>query len=76
MSAPVTPSRRGRPYDAARRRRGARRPGEKGISVYIPAEELEAAGFSPADPPPFYRTHGHKRSQNAGSVIVSLYREP
>jgi hypothetical protein len=43
--------------------------------VYIPAEELVAAGFSPDEPPPFYRVHGYKRSRNAGSVIVSLYRE-
>jgi hypothetical protein len=37
---------------------------------------LTAAGIDPLEPPPFYRTHGFQRSRNAGSVIVSLYREP
>jgi hypothetical protein len=36
--------------------------------------ELEAAGFDP-DGPIYYRTNGYQRSANAGSVIVSLYRE-
>jgi hypothetical protein len=44
--------------------------------VYIPAEVLVAAGFSPNEPPPFYRLVGFQRSRYAGSVIVSLYREP
>jgi hypothetical protein len=43
--------------------------------VYIPGVELEAAGFA-SDSPPWYRTLGYRRSKNAGSVIVSLYREP
>jgi hypothetical protein len=43
--------------------------------VYIPADVLRDAGFDPSDPPPFYRTVGYQRSRNAGSVIVSLYRE-
>ena len=34
------------------------------------------AGFNPAEETPWYRVVGHKRSRNAGSVIVSLYREP
>jgi hypothetical protein len=43
--------------------------------------ELEAAGFGadtlgPDAAPPWYRTVGYRRSRNAGSVIVSLYREP
>jgi hypothetical protein len=44
--------------------------------VYIPADVLEAAGFRADEPPPWYRLTGHARSRNAGSVIVSLYREP
>jgi hypothetical protein len=67
---------RGRPYDPASRRRSQRSGAEAGAWVYIPAEELEAAGISRAEPAPFYRTHGFQRSRNAGSVIVSLYREP
>jgi hypothetical protein len=63
-------------YDAARRRQSVRAGRFKGCRIYIPAEELRAAGFSPDEPPPFYRTVGYQRSKGAGSVIVSLYREP
>lgn len=64
------PLRAGR-HDTAERRQSIRKGREKGCSVYIPAEDLIAAGFDPADPPPFYRTFArHKRS-----VIVNLYRE-
>ena len=68
-------SRPGR-YDPAERKRGVRRGRERGCWVYIAADELVAAGFNPADLPPYYRVHGYQRSANAGSVIVSLYREP
>jgi hypothetical protein len=34
-------------------------------------EELVKAGFSPDDPPPFYRVWGRGR----GSVMVRLYRD-
>lgn len=44
--------------------------------MYIPGEVLEAAGFERGDPPPWYRLAAFKRSRNAASVIVSLYREP
>jgi len=45
--------------------------------VYIPAEVLIAAGFSPDEPPPLYAlSAGHAHSRNTGRVIVSLYREP
>lgn len=78
--AAVSPARaprgRGRPYDPAARKRATRAGAEKGCRVYIPADVLIAAGFDPEGPPPFYRMVGHKRSRNAGSVIVSLYREP
>lgn len=63
-------------YDPAERKRGQRRKRERGVWVYIAAQELDAAGFGGEQPPPFYRCHGHRRSRNAGSVIVSLYREP
>jgi hypothetical protein len=71
-----TSRRAGRPYDPAARRKATRSGPERGCRVYIPADELRAAGFDPEGPPPFYRTVGHKRSAKAGSVIVSLYREP
>jgi hypothetical protein len=63
-------------YDAARRRLSWRTRRQRGCNVYIPAEVLRDAGFDPVDAPPFYRVHGYARSRNAGSVIVSLYREP
>jgi hypothetical protein len=58
-------------YDSAARRRAARRPRERGCSVYIPAEELVAAGIDPTGPVPFYRVWGRSR----GTVLVRLYRE-
>lgn len=75
MSAVEDTRGRGRPYDPAARNKATRRPRETGCSVYIPADVLRAAGFDPEGPPPFYRVVGHRRSRNAGSVIVSLYRE-
>ncbi len=63
-------------YDSAERRKSQRAGRQRGCFVYIPAEALVDAGFNPADDPPYYRTTGYQRSRNAGSVIVSLYREP
>jgi hypothetical protein len=57
-------------YDPARRRRGVRKPGERGLWVYVPAEELEAAGIAPNGSPPFYRLWPHEKA-----VLVRLYRE-
>jgi len=62
--------------DLQARKRATRSGRFRGCRVYIPAEALVDAGFNPADPPPYYRVHGYQRSRNAGSVIVSLYREP
>jgi hypothetical protein len=76
VSAAVSVSTLSTRYDAARRRLSRRAQRQRGCVVYIPAEVLIAAGFDPNEPPPYYRTHGYKRSANAGSVIVSLYREP
>lgn len=56
-------------YDSARRRRGKRTGREKGCWLYVPAEELEAAGIDVDGPPPFYRVWGRR-----GSVLVGLYR--
>lgn len=63
-------------HDLAKRVLSTRRRRERGITIYIKAEALEAAGFSPGDPPPFYTCKGFKRSANGRSVIVSLYAEP
>lgn len=76
MSAVAAIRGRGRPYDHALRNRSVRVGREAGCRVYIPVEVLEAAGFSRTDPPPWYRLVGHRRSRNAGTVLVSLYREP
>lgn len=76
MSATVGASRASGSFDTARRRKSRRAQRQRGCMVYIPAEVLIAAGFDPNEPPPYYRAHGYQRSRNAGSVIVSLYREP
>jgi len=58
-------------YDAMARRRSFRVGRERGVRIFIPEEELEAAGFKGDEPAPFYRTWGYRR----GSVIVRFYRE-
>lgn len=62
--------------DAAARKRAKRSGRESGCWTYIDGETLERAGFKPSGTLPFYRAVGFQRSRNAGSVIVSLYREP
>ena len=58
-------------HDQASRRRSKRNGRERGCWVYIPGEQLERAGISPSDPPPFYRTwDGRKRT-----LLVQLYTE-
>jgi hypothetical protein len=59
-------------YDRALRRRALRTQRQRGCTIYIPAEELERAGYAPGDPLPFYRVWGSKR----GAVLVQLYRQP
>jgi hypothetical protein len=76
VTAPDAPYTSHTTYDPGLRRQAVRRGRERGCWVYIPAVELEAAGIPLDEPPPFYRLNGHRRSANAGSVIVSLYREP
>lgn len=64
-------------YDPTKRQRSLRRRRERGCTVYVPSEILEAAGFSPDEPPPFYRLWpGKPRSHKSGGrVMVQLYRE-
>lgn len=68
-----SPLRRGSTkYDAAARRASKRAGRERGCWLYIPADELEAAGFDPySERPPFYRVWGTSR----GGLFVRLYRE-
>ena len=58
-------------YDAALRRKSKRSRRETGCWLYIPAETLEASGYDPHGPAPFYRVWPGTR----GGVRVRLYRE-
>lgn len=75
MSATEKASRRSTTYDPGRRCYAQRAGRQRGRRVYIPAEVLAEAGFE-QDEPVYYRVHGYKRSARAGTVLVSLYREP
>jgi len=57
-------------YDPARRRQGVRKGGERGLWVYVPAEELEKAQIAVNGSPPFYRLWAHEKA-----VLVRFYRE-
>lgn len=59
-------------YDHAKRRQARRSGREKGCWLYVPAEQLQAAGFAPGDPAPFYRTWASTR----GGLRARLYRVP
>lgn len=67
----VSPAPKAGRYDAGRRRRSVRRGREGGCWVYIPADELRAAGYRPGEDRPWYRLWGRGR----GSVLIRLYRE-
>lgn len=56
-------------HDTAARRRALRKQREKGCSIYIAAEQLQAAGVDPNGPAPFYRVWAGER----GRFIVTLY---
>lgn len=58
-------------YDPARRRRGVRKGRERGVWIYVPAEELRAAGVDPHAEAPWYRVWTRRRT-----VLVQLYPEP
>jgi hypothetical protein len=57
-------------YDKTRRRRSRRSGRETGCWVYVPGEELRAAGFEPGGQLPWYRVWGSARG-----VTLRLYRE-
>lgn len=56
-------------YDRTARRQSIRRGAERGVWVFIPAEDLERADISADDPPPKYRVW-----PGEASVFVRLYR--
>lgn len=68
-------------YDNARRRRGIRKPRETGAWLYVPGEDLAAAGIPPGADPPYYRLFPKARVSKStgerltGTVLVQLYRE-
>lgn len=57
-------------YDHARRRRSKRGGRERGCWIYIPGEELQAAGFEPGGQLPWYRVWGTRRG-----VVLRLYKK-
>lgn len=59
-------------HDTAARRRSKRAGRETGCWVYIPGEQLEKAGFTKADPPPWYRAWAGRKA----TLLVQLYSEP
>lgn len=62
-------------HDQAARRKGIRKQRERGLSVYIPGEQLDALGIGRHVDAIYYRTWpGPKRT--SPSVIVQLYLEP
>ena len=67
VSEPLTAGR----YDARERRRAQRRGRERGCHVYIPAEELQKAGWPLDGPPPYFRVWGSSR----GGLFIRLYEE-
>jgi hypothetical protein len=58
-------------HDPAKRRQATRGGRDRGCRVYIAAEQLQAAGYDPAGPAPFYRIWPSSR----GGLFVRLYRE-
>lgn len=58
-------------HDAGLRRRATRAGRQRGCSIYIPAEQLQAAGIDPNADVPWYRTWPGER----GRFVVTLYRE-
>ena len=57
-------------YDRTLRRRSYRGRRERGVWVYIAAEELARAGVSVFDDPPDYRVWGGRR----GGLFLRLYK--
>jgi len=60
-------------YDRAERRRAVRAGRQKGVTVFIPAAELRAAGIDPDSEPPWYKLTGVMSRKSSRRVIVSLW---
>lgn len=59
-------------YDRANWRQSIRRPRERGCWVYIPRDELQAAGIPTDAAPPLYRLAGMQSRKSSPRVIVNL----
>lgn len=57
-------------YDPRKARRAQRHGADRGVRIYVPAAELERAGY-PLNEPLTYRVWGSDR----GGVTVRFYRE-
>lgn len=58
-------------YDPGKARLAQRWGKERGVRVFIPADELRKAGIDPDGPVPTYKVWGRR----SGSVLVRLYRD-
>ena len=67
MARPQIPNR----HDPAAARQSTRQGREKGVRVYIAADDLRAAGIDPHGEPPTYRMWVDPKRK--GSVLVRLY---
>ena len=56
-------------FDSAQRRKATRAGRQRGCSIYIPAEILQAAGVDLEGPTPHYRVWKARR----GAVTINLY---
>lgn len=59
-------------YDPAVWRQSVRRGRERGCWVYIPRDELQAAGIETDGPPPLYRLSGMQSRKSSPRVIINL----
>lgn len=59
-------------YDKAVWRQSLRHGRERGCWVYIPRDELQAAGISVDGPPPLYKLTGMQSRKSSPRVIVNL----
>ena len=67
MARPPIPNR----HDHCAARQSVRYGAEKGIRIYIPKDDLVAAGIDPDGQPPKFRTWPGR----TGSIMVRLYRD-
>lgn len=57
-------------YDPAARRRGVRKGRERGVWIFVPAEELERIAVDPRAAAPWYRIWTRRKT-----ILVQFYDE-